>query len=147
MVLIIVIVIIIAISEKVDKVREKKRRMKLISEFKDLKKYEYTRMDDAIFDRYQKDGVYPFRKMKRLLRDEDNLNTIYSKLSQELKSKQFKRYRRLGRERNLHKDDWKLINEMTSDGIIFRENSKLKINQAMNDTLNMFMQFLKDKGN
>lgn len=146
LIVVIVIIIIVAVSSKIDSIREKKRRTKLINEFKNLKKYEYTRMDDAIFDRYQKDGASTFREMLWLLKDEDELNQIYSKLSQELKSKEFRRFRRMDSETPIlyDKDDWSLINEMTNDGLIFRENSKLTINQAMHDTLNKFIEFLKE---
>lgn len=146
LVVVVIIIIIVAIGSNIDTVREKKRRRKMINDFKSIKKYEYTRMDDAIFDRYQKDGASSFRKMLILLSDEDELNRIYAKLSQELKSKEFRRYRRLDSETRIlyERDDWSLINEMTNDGIIFRENSKLTINQAMYDTLNKFVEFLKE---
>src|SRR5690606_28599971 len=80
------------------------------------------------------------------LSDEDELNKIYTKLSQELKSKEFRRYRRIDSETRIlyDRDEWSLINEMTNDGIIFRENSKLTINQAMHDTMNKFVEFLKE---
>lgn len=143
---VLVIILIIVISEKIDTVRQNKRRRRLISDFKGLKSYEYTRMDDAIFDRYQEKGANSFRHMQKLLKDENELNKIYSKLTQELKSKEFRRYRKFDSETRIYydRDDWSLINEMTSDGILFKENSKLTINQAMTDTLNKFIEFLKE---
>jgi hypothetical protein len=143
---VIVIAIVVAISGKIDSVREKNRRTKIISDFKNLKSYEYTRMDDAIFDRYQNNGAYTLRQMLRLINDEDELNDIYLKLSEELKSKEFRRYRRLTRETRMlyNKDDWSLINEMTNDGLLFKENNRLTINQAMADTLSKFVEFLKE---
>jgi hypothetical protein len=143
---IIIIAISVAASEKIDSIRERKRRKKMISDFKNLKTYEYTRMDDAIFDRYQKSGANSFKHMLKLLNDETELNDIYTKLSEELKSKEFRRYRRIDSTTRVFydRDDWSLINQMTNDGYLFKENSRLTINQAMTDTLKKFVEFLTD---
>ena len=142
-----VIIVLVIISDKIDNVKEKKRKKKIVTDFKNLKTYQYTRMDDAIFDRYREDGSDLFKHMQKLLKDEEQLNLIYNKLSEELKSKEFRRFRHLEGDARFYyeRDDWTTINEMTKDGIIFREKDKLTINQAMKDTLDKFIEFLKGK--
>jgi hypothetical protein len=141
-----VIVLIIVISEQIDTAREKKRKKKMVIEFKNFKTYQYTRMDDAIFDRYKEDGSRSFIKMQDLLKDEKQLNSIYNRLSKELKSKEFRRFRQVEGNAKFYfeRDDWSTINEMTKDGIVFREKDKLTINLAMKDTLDKFVVFLKE---
>lgn len=146
---VLIIVIIIVISEQIDSKREKKRKRKILDDFKKLKTYEYTRMDDALFDRYRNDGSRNLKQMQNLLKDESELNETYKKISEELKSKEFRRYRRFQDEKlRLHYDgdSWSLIHEMINDGVIFKEQDTLKINQAMKDTLEKFLAFLKEKG-
>lgn len=148
LVVVLIIIFIVFISEKIDNVRDRKRKKRNIIEFKALKTYQYTRMDDAIFDRYEEDGARIFKHMQTFLEDEKKLNENYNELSKQLKSKEYKRYRRLDSNTRIHLDseDWTLINEMTNDGILFKEKEKLTINQAMKDTLDKFIAFLKEKG-
>lgn len=147
-VVVLIILLIVFISEQIDNVRDKKRKRKKISEFKALKTYQFTRMDDAIFDRYEKSGGGIFKYMQHLLEDENKLNDNYSNLSEQLKSKNYSRYRRIDRKRKilLDSEDWALINEMTNDGLLIKEKEKLTINQAMKDTLDKFIAFLIEKG-
>lgn len=147
-VVVLIIVLIVIISEQIDDVRDKKRKKKNIIEFKALKSYQYTRMDDALFDRYEKNGARSFKQMQSLLENEDKLNEIYNKLLEQLKSKEYRKYRRIDSNTRilLDRDDWSLINEMTNDGIVFKEKDKLTINQVMKETLDKFIGFLNEKG-
>lgn len=144
-----IIVVIIVISEQIDSKREKKRKRRIVDDFKGLKTYEYTRMDDALFDRYKSEGGRHLEQMVNLLKDENELNETYKKISEELKSKEFRRHRRIQDDKLrlfYEEDSWSLINEMINDGIIFKEQDTLRINQAMKDTLEKFLTFLKEKG-
>lgn len=146
---VLIIGIIITISEKIDSKREKKRKRKIVDDFKGLKTYKYTRMDDALFDRYKSVDEILLKQMNNLLKDENKLNEIYKKISEELQSKEFRRFRRIQDEKLgsfYENGSWSLINEMIKDGIIFKEQEILRINQAMKDTLEKFLAFLKDKG-
>lgn len=147
---VLIILFIVFISEQIDTYRDKKRRLKIISEFKNLKSYQYTRMDDAIFDRYQLKDSRRFQEMQALIEDEKTLNETYKELTEKLKSKEYRRYRRIETDNKfikfMERDDFSIINEMTNDGIVFKENDNLVINQAMKDTLNKFVSFLKEKG-
>jgi len=134
-----IIVLIISISEKIDSVREKKRKKKNLNEFKNLKTYQYTRMDDAIFDRYLDNGGYELKSMSKLIENDKELNDTYKELSEQVKSKEYRRYKIGG-------EDWSVINEMLNDGIVFKENEELSINQVMKDSLEKFLNFLTDKG-
>lgn len=147
---VLIILFIVFISEQIDTYRDKKRRLKIISEFKNLKSYQYTRMDDAIFDRYQLKDSRRFQEMQTLIEDEKTLNETYRELTEKLKSKEYRRYRRIETDNKfikyMERDDFSIINEMINDGIVFKENDNLVINQAMKDTLNKFVSFLKEKG-
>lgn len=135
----IIIIIIIGISDKIDSAKERKRKRKNIEDFKMLKTYQYTRMDDAIFDRYFERGGYQFKEMSKLIENEKSLNEIYKELSEKVKSKEYRRFREGG-------ENWSTINEMLNDGIVFKENELLVVNQAMRDTLEKFLNYLSDKG-
>lgn len=145
---VLIIVILIFLTTQIDNKREKKHKLKMVAEFKNLKNYQYTRMDDAIFDRYKTKGFYDIRKMNMLLKDEEELNENYKKLSEELKSKEFRKYRRI-QDKKLRlyyeRDNWSLINEMVQDGVLIKEDDTLTINQAMRDTIEKFTIFLKTK--
>lgn len=138
-----IIALIVNISEKIEKKKEKRRKEKNVSEFKTLKDYQYTRMDDAIFDRYLSVESKYFAtdelvKMSNLIDKEDELNKTYKELSEQVKSKEYRRYRESG-------GDWSIINEMLNDGIVFKENEKLRVNLAMKDTLEKFLNYLTGK--
>lgn len=147
---VLIILFIVFISEQIDSYRDKKKKLKMIKEFKNLKTYQYTRMDDAIFDRYKSQNFGVFHQMQSLIEDEKNLNTSYNELTEKLKSKEYKRFRNIENTNNVNQkfdtNDFYIINEMMSDGIVFKENDVLIINQAMKDTLNKFISFLKEKG-
>jgi len=145
---ILIILIIVGISEKIDSRREKNRKIKMVRDFKNIKSYDYTRMDDAIFDRYKLRGSRDLKKSQGLLQNEKELNENYSELSKELKSKEFRRQRRIDdtRLRFFYEDDWHLINDMISDGILYKEKDKLLVNKPMKDSIDKFIDFLKEKG-
>lgn len=154
---VLIIIFIYFLSEQIDAYRDKERRLKIISEFRNLKTYKYTRMDDAIFDRYKSKfdrynfkNPQIFREMLKLIEDEKKLNEIYKELTERLKSKEVRRFRRsadiIKFTRFIGSDDFTIIHEMINDGIVFKENDHLIINQAMKDTLNKFVDFLKEKG-
>jgi len=146
---IVIIITFVASSEQIDTFREDKRRKKLISEFKYLKTYQYTRMDDAIFDRYKKNGYHTFQQIRSLIEDEKKLNATYQKLTEKLKSKKHGRFKRFDDKGMVHyrePDEFMIINEMLSDGIVFKEQDNLVVNQAMKDTLDKFVTFLEENG-
>lgn len=138
-----IIVVIILISEQIDNKKEKRRKNKLINEFKSLKTYEYTRMDDAIFERYRLNNASSLVQMQNLLKSNKDLNEIYKKLSEGLKSKEFRLSRRINGER-LNTNNWYVIKEMTNDGIIFKDQNTLNINLPMKDTIDKFISFLRE---
>lgn len=145
---VLIIILTVKTSEKIDDTRNKKRRRRRIEEFKNLKDYEYTRMDDAIFDRYKISDSHSFQRMKHLLKDELELNRSYKVLTEKLSSKEYRRFRRFDNNNlidQIEPEDFSVINEMIKDGIIFKEQEKLVINQAMKDTLEKFISFLKEK--
>lgn len=146
---IIIILLIVTISDQIDTRKEKKRKRQLVDDFKNLESYEYTRMDDAIFDRYRSEGARNLRDMKNLLSNENRLNELYWKTSAELKSKEFKRFREISDpalKMFYQQESWDLVNKMISDGILFKEHESLKTNHAMKESLGKFLAFLSSKG-
>ncbi|RZK60214.1 MAG: hypothetical protein EOO91_02200 [Pedobacter sp.] len=145
--LVFIIAFIIIISTSIDGFRRRQKKAKIISNFKDLKSYEYTRMDDAIFDRYKKDGPGAIKQMQKLINSEKELNEMYTKLSEGLRSKEFRRFRNSkGISYRYRSSDWSVIKEMTSDGVIFKDQNSLKVNLAMKDTIEKFVVFLEQNG-
>ena len=138
-----IILAIVGISSIITEKRETKRKKKNIVEFKSLKTYQYSKMDDAIFDRYKSNGMYIFEDIQKLIEDEGKLNTTYEKLSQRLKNK---KYRRDYSYTRFTDDEWRTIKKMIEDGIVFWDKEKLTINQAMKETLDKFIVFLNEKG-
>jgi len=148
---VLIVLFFVFLSEQIDSYTNKKRRIKLLNDFKNLKSYQYTRMDDAIFDRYKKNDSQTFQRMLKLIENEEKLNETYKTLTEKLKSKEYKRFGRFDDENNEIRyfdepDNFSIINEMINDGILFKEQDHLAINQAMKDTLEKFVGFLKEKG-
>lgn len=144
------IVAIALLTERINSYRSRKRKKSLINRFKNSKSYEYTRMDDAIFDRYLNEDTDVLKRMSKLIEDEQNLNKQYAYIKKRLRSKEYRRYRRLEYETRItakYNDfDLSVFKEMQNDGIVFEEGDRLIINQAMKDTLNKFIDFLKSEG-
>jgi hypothetical protein len=135
-------------SERIEISRRKKKRIKYVSEFKNIALYQNTQIDDVIFDRYINENAYTLRSDLRLIKDEKELNNTFKDLSVKLRSKEYRRNRRIENDYSIFHDEsnWRRINEMIKDGIIFREQDRLVINEAMKDTLKMFETFLIKKG-
>lgn len=136
---VIIIVIIVSILEKIESVKKRGRKKKIIDDFKNLKTYQYTKMDDAIFDQYIEGGAYLLKRMSEMVENEQELNVIYKELSEKVKSKEYRRSR-------IRKQGWDIINEMLNDGLVFLNNKELSINLSMRDTLEKFINHLNDNG-
>lgn len=143
---VLIIIVIIVLSQKINDVRDKNRKNKSIKGFKQTKDYSYTRMDDAIFDRYLKDDFYNLNDINTLIENDIKLNEIYNKLLEQMKSKEFRRFRRTDKNGNHHYYDystWKKIKSMINDGIVIQDNNSLSVNQSMKETLNKFIDYVK----
>ena len=138
------LLLVLLLSDKVESILSKIQRKKLLNEFKKRNDYTYTKTDESIFERYINDDILHLREMYYLLQNEEKLNEKYSKSIEGLKSKN---YKRIDSNRRIHyySNDYHIINEMINDGIVFRQEEKLSINQPMNDTLQKFIAFLKTK--
>jgi hypothetical protein len=141
---VIILAIIISTSEKIDEIRDDKRKKKTIKDFKQTKNYSYTRMDDAIFDRYLQDGFYILNNINKLIDNDIKLNAVYNKLSEQMKSKEFKRFRRTdenGKHQYYDYNTWKTIKSMINDGIVIQDNNSLSVNLSMKETLSKFIDY------
>ncbi len=142
---VVIIIMIVTLSEKITDVKEKNRKNKAIKGFKQTKDYSYTRMDDAIFDRYLKDDFYNLNDINKLIDNNIKLNEIYNKLSEQMKSKEFRRFRRTdenGKHSYYDYGTWRTIKSMINDGIVIQDNNLLTVNQSMKETLNKFVDYL-----
>ena len=139
-----IFITVMLLSEWFDNVSSKIKRQKLLKEFKKKSDYTYTKIDEAIFERYLNNDFFQLREMYYLLKNEEKLNEKYTNSIEGLKNKE---YRRIDRNKRIRyfSQEYHIINEMISDGIVFKEDEKLSINQPMKDTLEKFIAFLKVK--
>lgn len=147
-IVVIIIGIIALIVEGVSDFKSKKKRERLIHNFKRLETYSYSKMDDAIFNRFITEGDYSIVKMKSLIRDEATLNRRYKKWIEKLKKKETEEEAILNKEVLIkplflnRRREWTVINEMLNDGIIIKDNNTLIINQPMKKTIELFTDYL-----
>jgi hypothetical protein len=146
--LILIVVLIAIIGATLSDFFEGKKRKKWINEFIKGEEYQYNRMDDAIFERFEEDGISNFRRISYLTNDELKLNSRYNKALKELKEEKEidpSLQDRMVIEDNF-RSDWSLVNELINDGLVLKEGKKLLINNPMKQTLESFIEFLKSKG-
>ena len=139
------IFLIIAMSiDKIVLTKEKKRKGNIITKFKSSKTHENKRDYDPILDIYIKYNVLFLKQIYNFISNEEELNIIYTKLSEEAENKILKRYEGLDLTYNIFYDsnDWWKINRMIKVGILIKENSKLIINSELADALYDFLKFL-----
>jgi hypothetical protein len=145
--MLLIIILVLIIASQYDEKKTERKKNKAISDFKKLNDYKYTKMDDAIFDRYKERNLNSLLKIKELIINEENLNTIYTEISEQLKNNTSKKIRIIdskGEEKEYGTYDWSTINDMISDGIIFKEQDSLKVNQIMKESLIKFIEFIND---
>lgn len=139
---IIITLIIAYLSSTFDTFTAKRRRKKLLQEFKKNEDYSYTKIDEPIFERFINNDYYELKDMHILLKDEEKLNNNYIKSKQESKNNKF---RRIENRRKIvyNNQDSDIINKMIKDGILFKNEERLVINQPMKDTIDKLIEFLK----
>jgi hypothetical protein len=132
--------------------RKKKKRIRIVKDFKLQKNYDYNRMDDAIFTRFEIDGAENISRYQNLLKDENRLNQKYNNWVNKLKRNvedEIKENEISSKELQLndtfftHRSEWTIFNEMISDGYAIKDKDKLIINQPMKRSLGLFMDYLK----
>ncbi|OFY67765.1 MAG: hypothetical protein A3H98_12305 [Bacteroidetes bacterium RIFCSPLOWO2_02_FULL_36_8] len=127
----VIILILIGISIVISKISdyvEKRKRIKIVMNFKNLKTYEYSRMDDAIFSRFknQDSGLLFF--ILDLLNNENLLD------------KEFFRPKYFDKDR---KGSY-IIDEMINDGYAIKDKEALIINLQMKKSLTQFISYLNE---
>jgi LPS O-antigen subunit length determinant protein (WzzB/FepE family) len=154
LVVILIIVIIAITTDSISDKKRKSRRVRLSKKFKEKREYDYNKMDDAIFARFESDGIENLRRYQNLLKDENRLNQKHNNWVNKLKrnvEEEIQENDITSRELMLndkffsHRSEWTLINELISDGYAIKDKDKLVINQPMKRCLNMFIDFLKDE--
>lgn len=151
--IVLIIILIIAFSiEKITDIYNKHKRKLIVEEFINTKKYNYSKMDDAIFDCYIDEGLHQLKNIHDLLEDEKELNRNYNESVE-----YFKKNEKLNTKNNTlentilnslsYTDEniFMSVNKMLEDGLVIREKNKLIINQPMKSTLDSFFTFLKQK--
>jgi hypothetical protein len=154
LVVIIVIIIIGTSASKISEYSDQRKRIKLINEFKKNDNYQYNRMDDAIFNRYNNDGASIFPEYQKLLKDNEFLNKKYNNYlsnqkgkTQSDKKSEMKDMREsfIDNQLFIQRNEWHAIRELISDGYAIKDKDILVINQPMKSTLDDFISFLKQK--
>lgn len=146
--IVVIIIIIAVISDKISGHKKRKSRLKILKEFKNKDDYNYSRMDDAIFDRFLENGNRSFLQFIRLSDDEKLLNKRYRTILDSLKNEEMIRLtpdERLIYRMDREQKDLSKINEMIEDGILIKDGNKLIINQPMRETLLEFSKFIDSK--
>lgn len=150
----IVIVIISGITFiifKINRLIQKYKRKKIVSEFIKLGKNKYNKLDDLIFKYYINKGHRMLNYIYDLIKNEDGLNRKYRESIESSKKKQIEESKD---KIDINFDDIIYISElnlpdtikkMRDDGIIIMEGNKFKINKPMKRTIDSFFLFLKDK--
>lgn len=131
-------------AEKINNMKKKFERKHLINEFKDSKDFQYSKMDDAIFERFVSDGQGTLYRIDEIIKDEEKVNEKYKKALKKEKRMDMLRdptmpaffYGPAERE---------IFEEIIKDGILIKDALGLTINQAMKNTLDKFVKFLKEK--
>jgi hypothetical protein len=128
----------------------KRRLNKIVEEFKKYENYKYSMIDEGIFASYKFQGSgYFLKEMATLINDDLELNRIYQKLQTGLKSKEFKKHqitRDLEFNKLIKNQTSILFDSMVGLGLVFKENDRLIVNLKMKESLNKFIDFLKEKG-
>ena len=140
-----IIIGILLLAQIYEENNTKRKKNKVIKNFKKSNDYKYTKMDDAIFDRYKEHKFFNLTSINELITNEENLNEIYIQISEQLKNNTSKIIRIIdskGEEKEYGTYDWKTINEMLNDGMIFKEHEVLKVNQIMKETLTKFIKYI-----
>ncbi len=147
-----IIVIIALSSDRISSYRKKQRRIHMIKNFKKQKNYDYNRMDDAIFTRFEKNGTENLLRYQNLLKDDNRLNQKYNNWINKLKRNVEDEISEFGSELILNDkffsnhSEWTIFNEMINDGLAIKDKDKLVANQPMRRTLNLFIDYLKEIG-
>ncbi|HPG41618.1 MAG TPA: hypothetical protein PLP19_19705 [bacterium] len=143
---VIIIILIIAITEKINK----KKRKKLVNYFKVDPKYSYNKMDDAIFNRFIEEDIAILNIMKINITSEKVLNLRYKYAI--IKEKKERKYQDFAHRTDIKPIFYKrridktlyIIGKMITDGLVIKEENKLKINNSMKKTLEQFISFLSE---
>lgn len=147
---IIVVLIIVVSGFTLSDFRDKKKRKRLVKYFKFDPKYNYNKMDDAIFNRFIEDDIEILYTMRRFVKDEKYLNNKY-KYAQIREKRNRKSHDVITKyelgpeyyERRINRPYF-VIEKMITDGLVIKEENQLIINNSMKNTLEQFMPFLKE---
>lgn len=146
LIVLIIIAVITGVVISISDFKSKKKRERLVHNFKRIEEYSYSKMDDAIFNRFISEGDYSIIKMKSLIRDETILNRRYKKWIEKLKKKEPEPF--LNKDGSIEpripniRREWMVITEMLNDGIIIKDNDILIVNQPMKKTIELFTTYL-----
>lgn len=151
--MVVLLIVVIAFSaDKIFDAKQKHKRKKIVDEYRSLKPYTYSKMDDAIFDHYIENDYRLLEKMIDLINDEKDLTATYNKAIARLKKKEEAKTvdHKIIDEQGypihyIREDEWSIMNTMLEYGLIIKEKDRIVVNQQMKNTLDNFFIFLKDK--
>ena len=110
-------------------------------------------MDDAIFERYIKDGKDELKEMSELLTSEKELTDKYHESLNKIKNKKAvpsTEIEMLSEKDDIYlhiaEDNWRIIGIMLEDGLIIKDKERIVFNHPMTNSLQKFLRFLLEKG-
>ena len=119
LIVVFIILAIVWIDEYFDNRKERKTKEKVVRNFKSTKNYQYSKMDDVIFDKYHSVGDSFIKPCLLATKDEDDLNKRYqyivTRLRKEPEENEDYRDVRYYRKNKISRE-WDSINEMIEDG-------------------------------
>jgi hypothetical protein len=155
-VVVLLIIASVALSEFITSRLQLKKKRKLIKDFKENSKYKHKKIDDAIFENFEEDGLKHLKRMFGILADEKGINESHQRWQEILKVKEekeavvkdyvsvdditlpngYKASRKDERENHY-------IEMLIDEGFIISNNEGLIVNRDLKKTLENFIEFLK----
>jgi len=131
------VVLLIVISEKIDGIKDKRRKNKLIQIFKEYDTDKISEKDNFFLDYYLSRGAEFIEHLYELLNDQEKLNFL-AKGGEKLPNRRAPTF-------TIYNDTL-LFNELLSEGIVRVENDGVIVEPSRFSALTDFFNFLKRKG-
>ncbi|MGB1247716.1 MAG: hypothetical protein ACPG4Z_02435, partial [Chitinophagales bacterium] len=140
---IVIFFLIIALLLKIENKLDIYQRKKLVKTFKNDENYQYSRMDDVVFDRYIKNSADAVGELNSLLTKE---KVIIDKFKQAYDLAISKNDKSEAEFTSTFGDSlWNQIKRMINEGIILKNDGELVVNKSIKDTISNFTNFLVNK--
>jgi hypothetical protein len=129
---------------------DRRKRKRIVREFKALDTYDYSHMHDVIFESFKAGRDKDLIRYKDYLKNETKLNWRYRSAIDKLKGED-------GEDLTDHQDtldivhsstnygtfsSWEITRNLIRDGYVINDGGTLRVNQPMKEVLNLFLEYL-----